>query len=204
MKRKIVEIDQNSCNGCGLCVTACHEGAIVLEGGKARLVSDIYCDGLGDCLPACPTGAITIIERVADPFDEIAVKEKQNASVLRPSALKQWPIQLHLVNPAAPYLAGADLLLAADCTAFACANMHEQYMKGRVTIIACPKLDDSTGYLEKLTEILQTRNIRSLTVLRMTVPCCSGLTYLARKGLELSGADIPLREVVLNLDGTEA
>ena len=231
MKRKVVSIDENLCNGCGLCVSACHEGALVMVDGKAKLVSDIYCDGLGDCLPACPTGAIKIEERVAEPFDEEAVKARAAAKAPLPrgcpgsmattisrakpaaatsspaagqtratSALSNWPVQIKLVPVSAPCLNNAKLLVAADCTAFAYPDIHIRYMQGRVTLIGCPKLDEG-DYAEKLTAILSQNEIRSITVLRMEVPCCAGIANAVKRALVNSGKMIPWNVVTISTDG---
>lgn len=250
MLRKIIKIDADKCNGCGLCVTACHEGAIGLKNGKAVLLRDDYCDGLGDCLPACPTGAITFEEREAAPYDEAAVlanmrKNKPGGEVaggcpgmraalvetkrLRlppaaggapgaqatygapepaaegaaPSRLRQWPVQIKLAPVNAPYFAGADLLIAADCTAFACADMHERFMKGRITLIGCPKLDEE-DYSQKLTAIFMHNEIKSVSVARMEVPCCSGLVQAVKRAIHNSGKDIPLNVQIIAIDGSVA
>ena len=241
MKRKIISIDEARCNGCGLCVSACHEGAIQMVAGKARLVSDAYCDGLGDCLPACPTGAIQITEREAAPFDAAAVAARQAAgqpaakpadSALPPlpcgcpgqmaktierkptppatvpaadapaaSELTNWPVQIKLVNVRAPYLQNAALLVAADCTAFAYPDIHRRFMRNKVTLIGCPKLDEG-DYAEKLTAILQANDIKSVTVLRMEVPCCGGITQAVTRALQASGKMIPWQVVTVATDGT--
>lgn len=219
MKRKIITIDPNLCTGCGLCASACHEGALKLVNGKAQLVSDSYCDGLGACLPACPVGAIKIIERTAIPFDEVAVRARQSAaenlkndggvSVTLPhagatpgtgSCLANWPVQIKLVPVNAPYLRDAALLIAADCTAFAYPDIHRRFMANKVTLIGCPKLDGA-NYAEKLAAILQANVIRSLTVLRMEVPCCAGLANAAKQALLASGKSIPWHVVTLATDG---
>lgn len=226
MKRKIIKIDEEACNGCGACANACHEGAIEMVNGKARLTREHYCDGLGDCLPACPTGAITFEEREAPAYDEAAVlaSKQQKAAVhtgcpgmqMRqmnravakeapatasvPSQLGQWPCQIKLVPTKAPYFAGAKLLLAADCTAYAYANIHRDFMKGKVTLIGCPKLD-SVDYSEKLTAIIRDNDIQSVTVLRMEVPCCGGLEQAAKKALQQSGKFIPWQVVTLSIEG---
>jgi ferredoxin len=226
-RRKIVRIDEEKCDGCGLCANACQEGAIRIVDGKARLVSESYCDGLGACLGDCPRGAITIEEREAEEFDEHAVEEMKRRSAppsacgcpsaaartLRPgddsaagqgpmpSRLANWPVQLHLVPVSAPYLEGADLLIAADCTAFAHGDFHRRFVRGRVVIIACPKLDDTGPYVEKLAAILRTRDIRSVEVVYMQVPCCSGLVRLVSDAREAAGVDIPLRLTRIGLDG---
>ena len=235
MKRNIIQIDEDKCNGCGLCVNACHEGAIAMIDGKAKLVSDKYCDGLGDCLPECPTGAIEIIERDADAYDEAAVQAKSEvkplacgcpgtmartldkAPVCTPdvkpvatamdapvSELRQWPIQLRLINVDADYLEGADLLLAADCCAYAYADFHRDFIKGHIAIIECPKLDDQQYYNEKLTEIISKRNIRSITVVRMEVPCCGGIVDGVKKAMLAAGKIVPYREVTIGIDGNIA
>ena len=231
MKRRIIEIDQDKCNGCGACAAACHEGAIAMVDGKARLMRDDYCDGLGDCLPACPTGAITFVEREAADYDEKAVlenkqKKMQNegmalhsgcpgmqlktfahkgpqeaaAPAAQESRLSQWPVQIKLVPVNAPYFSGAKLLIAADCTAYAYAAFHERFIKGHITLVGCPKLD-SVDYSEKLTEIIAKNDIRSVTVVRMEVPCCGGLEYAARTALQNSGKFIPWQVVTISTDG---
>jgi len=241
MKRKIITIDEAACSGCGLCVDACHEGALQLVHGKAKLVSDSYCDGLGACLPTCPADAIHIVEREAAPFDEAAVVAKQAErkiapphpappplpcgcpgtmakSISRPPAatphkaegapaatlesrLTNWPVQIKLVPPHAPYLKNAALLIAADCTAFAYPDIHQRFMANKVTLIGCPKLD-AGDYSEKLTAILQANDIRSLTVLRMEVPCCAGIAHAAQQALINSGKMIPWHVVTIGTDGT--
>jgi ferredoxin len=235
MKRKIVKIDENKCNGCGLCINACHEGALQLINGKAKLVSDAYCDGLGACLPECPTGAITIEEREADAFDETTVKARvakqgeqhqpanlpcgcpgthakvitrsgdtssiPKAAVCAESQLRQWPCQIKLVPVNAPYFDNASLLVAADCTAYAYANMHNDFMRDKITLIGCPKLDDA-DYAVKLAEILKVHEIKSITVLRMEVPCCSGIVNAVKDALVKSGKMIPWRVVTIGTDGT--
>jgi len=245
MKRKIVTIDQELCNGCGLCVSACHEGALKMVNGKAVLISDSYCDGLGDCLPECPTGAIKIVEREAAAYDEAAVAARMSAAkqaaapaapapaqppfaggcpgrmakaIARPpqpaaasadapqggapvSALVNWPVQIKLMPVNAPYLHNAALLIAADCTAFAFPDIHRRFMTNKVTMIGCPKLDEG-DYTEKLTAILQANDIRSVTVLRMEVPCCAGIANAAKQALINSGKMIPWRSVTIATDGT--
>ena len=243
MKRKIISIDETLCNGCGLCVSACHEGALQMVNGKAKLVSDSYCDGLGACLPECPTGAIKIIEREADAFDEAAVAAKQSAEkpaapapvpaappplacgcpgkmaktivraasaaapagaepqAAQASALVNWPVQIKLVPVSAPYLKHAALLIAADCTAFAYPDIHRRFMANKVTLIGCPKLDEG-DYSEKLTAILQANEIRSVTVLRMEVPCCAGIANATKQALINSGKMIPWHVVTISTDGT--
>ena len=231
MKRRIINIDEEKCNGCGACAQACHEGAIGMVNGKAKLLRDDYCDRLGDCLPTCPTGAITFVEREAAEYDEKAVLENKRKKLAAAiphgcpghqlrrferaeeesndeaksehrsvSRLGQWPCQIKLVPVNAPYFNGAKLLIAADCTAYAYANMHEDFMKGKITLIGCPKLDD-TDYSEKLTEIIATNDIKSVTVVRMEVPCCGGLEAAAKKALQASGKFIPWQVVTLSLDG---
>lgn len=235
MIRKIIHINEEKCNGCGACASACHEGAIGMVNGKARLLRDDYCDGLGDCLPACPTGAITFVEREAAAYDEKAVQEnmKKKAQAdahntvrhtgcpgsrmqrfdradinarTQPavnhiaSQLGQWPCQIKLVPVNAPYFDGAKLLIAADCTAFAYANLHQEFMKGKITLIGCPKLDD-IDYSEKLTQIIQNNDIQSVTVIRMEVPCCGGLEAAAKKALQNSGKFIPWQVVTISIDG---
>ena len=206
MIRKIIKINQEKCNGCGLCATACHEGAIGMVDGKATLLREDYCDGLGDCLPACPTGAISFEEREAKAYDHAAVmaaKEKPPISYTpMPSQLNNFPIQLKLVTPNAPWLQDADLLIAADCTAFACGSFHRDYMAGKKTIIACPKLD-MVDYTQKLSAIFENNEIRSVTALRMQVPCCGGLPFAVKNALEASGKNIPLEIVTLSPSGQE-
>lgn len=247
--RRIVKIDRDKCNGCGLCVAACHEGAIGLEGGRAVLLRDDYCDGLGDCLPACPTGAISFEEREALSYDEAAVEANMRAareqaensgasspdkkdlpcgcpgsmsrrlepirpagnantpqpgveaaSGGQPSALRQWPVQIKLVPINAPYLQGADLLIAADCTAYAHGDFHDRFIRGRVTLIGCPKLDDG-DYYDKLLAILKANDVRSVTVTRMSVPCCGGLERAVVRAVEDSGKMIPLKVVTITPEG---
>ena len=196
MIRKIIQIDEEKCNGCGACASACHEGAIGMVGDKAKLLRDDYCDGLGDCLPACPANAISFVEREAAAYDEQAVLEARK----RISQLAQWPCQIKLVSPAAPYFQNADLLIAADCTAYAYANMHQEFMRGRVTVIGCPKLD-RIDYSEKLTEIIQNNEIKSVTLVRMEVPCCGGLEMAAKRAVQISGKSLPWQVVTITLDG---
>ncbi len=193
MKRKVVKIEEEKCNGCGLCITACHEGALQLINGKARLVSDSYCDGLGDCLPECPAGAITLEERAAEAY---AGQPPATASQLR-----QWPCQIKLVPVNAPYFTDAYLLIAADCTAFAYANLHADFMRDKVTLIGCPKLDN-INYAEKLTEILKHNTIKSITILKMEVPCCSGIAVAVKNALIASGKMIPWSITTISVDGT--
>ena len=253
MKRKIIHIDRDLCNGCGACAAACHEGAIEMVEGKAVLTREDYCDGLGDCLPACPTGAITFEERDAPAYNEAAVlaakAQKEAAAVAqakplsKPAApampahgvhggaklpcgcpgtnskrivrdesacsvsaapvtsrLSQWPVQIKLVPVHAPYFDGAHLLIAADCTAYAYGNIHEEFIKGRVTLIGCPKLDEG-DYADKLTAIISNNNIRSVTVLRMEVPCCGGIENAAKQAIQASGKFLPWRVVTVSTDG---
>ncbi len=251
MKRKIIEINQEKCNGCGLCVNACHEGALQMVNGKAVLIGDEYCDGLGDCLPECPTDAINIIEREAAEFDVELVKERQNAleelklvqegrprtlsqpshpappsgcpgmraqmiqknvssspkaaavteEDERPSQLRQWPIQLNLINPNASYLQEADLLIAADCTAFAYASFHEKFMKDRITMIGCPKLDDNNYYTDKIAEMIKINNPRSIKLIRMEVPCCAGIVRAVKDAMLKAGTIVPYSEVTVSANG---
>lgn len=196
MIRKIIQIDESKCNGCGLCAKACHEGAIGIAGGKAKLLRDDYCDGLGDCLPQCPTGAITFVEREAAAYDEKAVLENKS----RISQLRRWPVQIKLVPVNAPYFDGVDLLIAADCTAYAYSNFHQDFIRGKVTLIGCPKLD-SVDYSKKLTEIISENNIKSLTIVRMEVPCCGGIRNAAVTALKNSGKMIPWQVVTISTDG---
>jgi ferredoxin len=225
MIRKIIEIDEGKCDGCGLCADACHEGAIGIVDGKAKLLRDDYCDGLGNCLPVCPTGAIRFVEREAAAYNDEEVKkhmEKKtppcgcpgsNAhSIQRPAAnvskqrsdvtseLRQWPVQIKLVPINAPYFEGANLLIAADCAAYARAGFHDEFMRGKITLIGCPKLDD-VDYSEKLTEIVRSNNVKSLTVVRMEVPCCGGIEQAAVTALKNSGKFIPWQVVTLTTDG---
>ena len=238
MKRRIIEIDQDKCNGCGACAAACHEGAIAMVDGKAKLMRDDYCDGLGDCLPACPTGAITFVEREAAAYDEKAVMDNKRSKMqekmkkegmtlpcgcpgsrsrkiehaeaegscaaetsARPvSRLSQWPVQIKLVPTNAPYFDGAKLLIAADCTAYAYAAFHEDFIKGHITLVGCPKLD-GVDYSEKLGEIIRDNDIKSVTVVRMEVPCCGGLEHAAKTALQKSGKFIPWQVVTVSTDG---
>ncbi len=236
-QRKIVQIDETKCDGCGVCVPSCAEGAIQIVDGKARLVSDVYCDGLGACLGECPQGAITIVEREATAFDETAAHRHvaqlrqpkaaaaplpggcpgKNVQDLRlsvlpspsaatsapaaPSALGNWPIQLHLVPPGAPFLKDADLLLVSDCVPFALADFHERYLQGRPVVIACPKLDSTQPYVEKLAAMFRLASIRSLTVVHMEVPCCLGLVRIAQAARQAAGVEVPLDEVVISTRG---
>lgn len=226
MKRKIVSIDRDKCNGCGACADACHEGAIAMVDGKAELISDVYCDGLGDCLPACPADAITITEREADAYSEAAVaRKKQQGAIphhqcpgsmsrsLRQnsapslqqgpanSQLRNWPVQLRLAPVQAPYFDGARLLIAADCTAYAHASFHDTFMQGRTTLIGCPKLDP-VDYTEKLTAIFQQNDIQDVTVVRMQVPCCGGLERAVINAIQNSGKALPCQVIVLSPEGT--
>ncbi len=232
MIRRIIEIDKEKCNGCGLCANACHEGAIGMVDGKATLLRDDYCDGLGDCLPVCPTGAITFVEREAAAYDEAAVqanmakkgqspcacpgsqskllevqekmaaKAEADVSAVSavPSRLRQWPVQIKLAPIKAPYFDGAKLLIAADCTAYAYGNFHEEFMKGKITLVGCPKLD-MVDYSEKLTEIIKQNDIQSVTIVRMEVPCCGGMEMAAKKALQASGKFIPWQVVTISTDG---
>ena len=234
MKRRIIEIDQNKCNGCGACAAACHEGAIAMVNGKAQLMRDDYCDGLGDCLPTCPTAAITFVEREAAAYDEKAVEENkrrrlqekmQTEGMTLPcgcpgsqsrtiaheesaaacnteavSRLSQWPVQIKLVPARAPYFDGAKLLIAADCTAYAYAAFHEKFIKGHITLVGCPKLD-SVDYSEKLGEILGINDIKSVTVVRMEVPCCGGIERAVKNALSRSEKEIPFQVVTVTTQG---
>lgn len=200
MIRRIITIDKEKCNGCGLCATACHEGAIGIVNGKAILLREDYCDGLGDCLPACPARAISFEEREAAAYNEAAVLAAKQASNVRvPGQLRNFPIQLKLVPPNAPWFDDADLLIAADCCAYACGSFHTDYMQGKVTVIGCPKLD-AVDYSQKLEQIF-TNNIRSITVLRMQVPCCGGLPFAVKNALEATGKEIPLQIITLSPNG---
>ncbi|MDR0647745.1 MAG: 4Fe-4S binding protein [Synergistaceae bacterium] len=225
MKRKIIEIDKSKCDGCGLCADACHEGAIGVVEGKAALLRDDYCDGLGNCLPVCPTGAIGFVEREAMEYDEGAAKTNRkntaqaggcpgsNAHSIERTAinapaendaaaseLQQWPVQIKLVPLIATYFNGASLLIAADCAAYARAGFHSEFMRGKVTLIGCPKLD-GVDYSEKLAEIISKNNIKSLTIVRMEVPCCGGIEHAAVTALKNSGKFIPWRVVTLETNG---
>ena len=204
MIRKIITIDEEKCNGCGLCASACHEGAIGMVSGKAKLLREDYCDGLGDCLPACPMNAISFEEREAPAYNEAAVlaakKAKEASAVTAPSRLSNFPVQIKLVAPNAPYFNGADLLIAADCTAFAYGNFHNDFIRDRVTLIGCPKLD-SVDYSRKLTDILANNDIRSITVVRMQVPCCGGLPFAVQQALLASGKEIPVDVVTVSPQG---
>lgn len=201
MVRKIIKIDEEKCNGCGLCADACHEGAIDMVDGKAKLMREDYCDGLGDCLPACPAGAITFEEREALAYDQaavLAVKEQNMSNVS--SQLSQWPIQIKLAPINAPYFENADLLVAADCTAYAYGNFHNDFIRNRITLIGCPKLDN-VDYTEKLTQILKTNSIRSVIVVRMEVPCCGGIEIAVKNALQASGKFIPWNVTTISTDG---
>lgn len=227
MIRKIIRIDEEKCNGCGACAKACHEGAIEMVNGKARLIREDYCDGLGDCLPACPTNAISFEEREAPAYDEAAVlaskakKSKplpcgcpgmQSKAINRdadacptsfqgaPSRLSQWPVQIKLVPTNAPYFNGADLLIAADCTAYAYGNFHNEFIRNRITLIGCPKLDEG-DYADKLTSIIRSNGIKSITVVRMEVPCCGGIENAVKRALLASGKSIPWRVITVTTDG---
>ena len=213
MIRKIVNIDAEKCNGCGACAAACHEGAIVMINGIARLIKDDYCDGLGDCLPACPADAITIIEREAAAYDHEAVMNRLEAmkdptlrvaiekAELAQSQLRQWPVQIKLVPIRAPFFNGCKLLIAADCTAYAYGNFHQDFIADHVTLIGCPKLD-ATNYAEKLAEIFRQNDIREITVTRMTVPCCGGMGMAVQQALAASGKEIPVSIVTIDTDGS--
>lgn len=193
MIRRIIQIDEEKCNGCGACAAACHESAIGMVDGKAKLLRGDYCDGLGDCLPACPTGAITFVEREAAAYDEAAVIRNQ-----RP--LQQWPVQIKLVPTSAPYFDGAKLLIAADCTAYAYASFHEDFKNEKIVLVGCPKLD-SVDYSEKLEEIIRSNNITEVTIVRMEVPCCGGLEMAAKRALQNSGKFIPWQVATISVDG---
>jgi len=227
MVRKIIRIDEEKCSGCGLCAKACHEGAIEIVDGKAKLVREHFCDGFGDCLPGCPSGAITFEEREAPAYDEQAVLEaKKQASkphacpgsmmcqmnrstdvpavfsAVKPvSQLQNWPVQIKLAPLRAPYFDGAKLLIAADCTAYAYAAFHQDFLRGKAALIGCPKLD-AVDYSEKLTEIIANNDVQSVTIVRMEVPCCGGLEMAARKALQASGKLIPCQVVTISIDGT--
>ena len=224
MIRRIITIDEEKCNGCGLCADACHEGAIGIVDGKAKLLREDYCDGLGDCLPACPMNAISFEEREAPAYNEAAVLAAKKAKAAPapcscpgtacqsiecnsskadayvPSCLRNFPVQIKLLPPNAPYFAGSDLLIAADCTAYAYGNFHQEFMRDKVTMIGCPKLD-VVDYSEKLAQILINNDIRSVTVVRMTVPCCGGLSNAVKLAVQKCGKDIPLSIVVISPDG---
>ncbi len=197
MKRKIIKIDESLCNGCGACAKACHEGAIGMVGGKAKLLRDDYCDGLGDCLPACPTGAISFEEREAAAYDEQAVMENRQKMM---KINRQWPVQIKLAPVSAPYFEGAELLVAADCTAYVYAAFHDEFIQNHITLIGCPKLD-SIDYSEKLTEIVKKNGIKSVTVVRMEVPCCKGMENAVKMALQNSGKSIPWNVVTISTNG---
>ena len=226
MLRKIIRIDEEKCNGCGACAAACHEGAIEMLDGKAKLTREDYCDGLGDCLPACPVNAITFEEREAPAYDEEAVRQAQlkkaggalpcgcpgsqskafhRSQTVVPAAplesqLMQWPVQIKLVPVNAPYFENANLLIAADCTAYAYANFHQEFIRNRITLIGCPKLDEG-DYAQKLTAILSNNNIKSVTIVRMEVPCCGGIEYAAKRAIQASGKFLPWQVVTITTDG---
>ena len=203
MIRKIIHIDEEKCNGCGICANACHEGAIDIVDGKAKLVRENFCDGFGDCLPGCPTGAITFEEREAPEYDEAAVlKAKEEKDTVMPmlSQLQNWPVQIKLAPITAPYFKDAKLLIAADCTAYAYANFHQKFIRGKVTLIGCPKLD-AIDYSEKLTAIIKNNDISSVTIVRMEVPCCGGLVMAAKKALQESSKFIPWQVVTIGIKG---
>ncbi|MDE7261175.1 MAG: 4Fe-4S binding protein [Oscillospiraceae bacterium] len=226
MIRRIIRINEEACTGCGACAAACHEGAIIMIDGKAKLTREDYCDGLGDCLPACPAGAITFEEREAPAYDEAAVRaakakkaaseeahscpgsrtrimereERSKSDAVIQSQLTQWPVQIKLVQENAPYFAGADLLIAADCTAYAYGDFHNAFMRGRITLIGCPKLD-ATDYSEKLAQILSGSQIKSITIVRMEVPCCGGMEQAVKRAMQVSGKSIPCSVVIISADG---
>lgn len=228
MLRKIIKIDEEKCNGCGACAAACHEGAIEMVNGKAKLTREDYCDGLGDCLPACPTNAISFEEREAPAYNEAAVLASKSAKINAPlpcgcpgtnakaisrpsiipsgnfqpatSQLSQWPCQIKLVPENAPYLDGANLLIAADCTAYAYGNFHNEFIRNHITLIGCPKLDEG-DYAEKLTRIIANNNIKSVKVVRMEVPCCGGIENAVKRALQASGKFIPWQVVTISTDG---
>ncbi|MCX7988758.1 MAG: 4Fe-4S binding protein [Thermodesulfovibrio sp.] len=212
--RPIIYIDEEKCDGCGICVNACAEGAIKIVNGKAKLINEIFCDGLGACLGSCPKGAITIVEREAKPFNEEVTKHHlQLLKKLEPPPceclasaknhkLNNWPIQLRLVSINAPFLKDSDIVIAADCTAFSYKEFHENILKDRKLLIACPKLDDVNLYLEKLTEIFKLNNVKSVLVLRMTVPCCGGLSWIVQESMKRAKKKILFEEKVIDIDGT--
>lgn len=202
MLRRIIKIDEEKCNGCGLCAKACHEGAIGMVEGKAVLLRDDYCDGLGDCLPACPTGAISFVQREAAAYNEAAVMAAKavQPSQATVSQLAQWPVQIKLVPTRAPWFDGCRLLIAADCTAYAYGNFHQEFIQDHITLVGCPKLD-GVDYSIKLAEIFKANDIRSVTVVRMEVPCCGGLEFAVKRALEASGRSIPCRTVTISTDG---
>jgi ferredoxin len=226
--RNIINIDEDKCNGCGQCVVDCAEAALQVVNGKAKLIKEIYCDGLGACLGSCPTGALTIVQRESDLFDEAATEKHMektrgkkevphgcpgsrtvdfseearavHAAGVRPE-LTNWPVQLNLVPTNAPYFSNADLLLAADCTAFSAVNFHSRFIKGKKVLIACPKLDDAQHYHQKLIEIFRENSIKSVTVVRMEVPCCGGLSYIVKQAIQAAGRDLPYSEVIIGIKG---
>lgn len=215
MIRKIVQIDEEKCTGCGLCAHACHESAIAMVDGKAKLIRDDYCDGFGDCLPVCPADAISFVEREALPYDEEAVKENQRkakaesgknaaeaaeTNAAAPSQLRQWPVQIKLVQERASMFAGADLLVAADCTAYAYGNFHQDFIRNHVVLVGCTKLDD-IDYSEKLARIFMRNDIKSITVARMEVPCCAGMERAVKMAIKESGKKIPVKTVVISTEG---
>ncbi len=225
MIRKIIQINEDQCNGCGACAAACHEGAIQMVNGKAKLTREDYCDGLGDCLPACPTNAITFVEREAPAYNEEAVRaakmqahgvlpcgcpgtnakaivreEVSSAPTVVSSQLRQWPCQIKLVPVNAPYFDGAHLLIAADCTAYAYGNFHQEFIRNRITLIGCPKLDEG-DYTEKLTAIIANNNIKSVTIVRMEVPCCGGIEQAAKRAIQTSGKFLPWQVITVSTDG---
>jgi len=230
-KREVIKIDEEKCDGCGQCVVACAESALEIIDGKAKLVSDIYCDGLGACLGECPQGALTIETREAEDFDEEAVHERISDTTKNiltegcpsscpssrsmsiqadrvssdqpvPSQLTNWPVQLHLVNPAAPFFRGAKLVIGADCTAFSYGAFHRDLLAGKKIVIACPKLDNSQGYVEKITALIDQGGVESIEIVHMEVPCCFGLKRLVEIGAERAGRKVPLSETVVSIDGT--
>lgn len=221
MRRRIIEIDEDKCNGCGACAKACHEGAIGMANGKAKLLRDDYCDGLGDCLPTCPTAAIRFVEREAAPYDACAVNQNKQqrrtcpgshahaieraatateTSAIPQSQLRQWPVQIKLAPVQAPYFNEAKLLIAADCSAYAYANFHQKFIKGHITLVGCPKLD-GVDYAEKLSEIIKNNAIKAVTIVRMEVPCCGGLENAAKRALQESGKFIPWQVVTISTTG---
>jgi ferredoxin len=227
-KREVIKIDEEKCDGCGQCVVACAESALEIIDGKARLVSDIYCDGLGACIGECPQGALTIVTREAEDFDEEAVQDRisESTNILTqgcpsscpssisrsleaglvvdqpvPSQLTNWPIQLHLVNPAAPFFRGADLVIAADCSAFSYGAFHHDLLAGKKVVIACPKLDDPQGYVEKIAGLIDQGGVESIEIVHMEVPCCFGLRRLVEIGAERAGRRVPLKETIVSIDG---
>ena len=235
--RKIIEVNEDLCDGCGQCVTGCDEGALHIIDGKAKVVSEIFCDGLGACIGECPTGALKIVEREATPFDEEAVKKhlagmekepetmpcgcpsthiqildrpsacaeanqpKHFESPEQDSALSHWPVQIKLIPAGAPFLKGADLLVLADCTAVAFPSLHRDWIKGKVVMMGCPKFDDVQEYAEKFADIFRTAGIKSVTVAVMEVPCCSGMPAIVKKGMDMAGKKVPIKEMVLSLRG---